>query len=68
MKRRKRVQIIKIRNEKEDIHSSQRKTNLNEMSSSTNQYPEHTPRVERSQDERVSDITQKLADEANKRI
>ena len=54
--------------EKEDIHSSQRKTNLNEMSSSTNQYPEHTPRVERSQDERVSDITQKLADEANKRI
>lgn len=50
------------------LYSNQRKTNLGEMSSSTNQYPTRTPKVERSQDERVSDITQKLADEANKRI
>ncbi len=49
-------------------YSDQRKTNLGEMSSSTNQYPERIPKVERSQDERVSDITQKLADEANRRI
>ena len=50
------------------LHSSQRKTDLGEMSSSSNQYPDRTPKVERSQDERVSDITQKLADEANRRI
>ena len=50
------------------LHSSQRKTNLDEMSSSTNQYPNRTPKIERSQDDRVSDITQKLADEANRRI
>ncbi len=50
------------------LHTNQRKTNLDEMSSSTHQYPDHTPKVERSQDERVSDITQKLADEANRRI
>ena len=50
------------------LHSSQRKTDLGEMSSSSNQYPNRTPKVERSQDERVSDITQKLADEANRRI
>lgn len=50
------------------LHTNQRKTNLDEMSSSTNQYPDHTPKVERSQDERVSDITQKMADEANRRI
>ena len=50
------------------LHSNQRRTNLDEMSSSTNQYPDHTQKVERSQDERVSDITQKLADEANRRI
>jgi hypothetical protein len=50
------------------LRNNQRKTNLDEMSSSTAQYPDRTPRVERSQDERVSDITQKLADEANRRI
>lgn len=50
------------------LRSNQRKTNLDEMSSSTAQYPDRTPRVERSQDERVNDITQKLADEANRRI
>lgn len=50
------------------LHTNQRKTNLDEMSSSTNQYPDRIPKVVRSQDERVSDITQKLADEANRRI
>lgn len=50
------------------LHTNQRKTNLDEMSSSTSHYPDRTPKVERSQDERVSDITQKLADEANRRI
>ena len=54
--------------ESNTLHSNQRKTNLDEMSSSTNQYPNRTPKVERSQDERVSEITQKLADEANRRI
>lgn len=54
--------------EKDSLHPSQRNTNLDEMSSSTNKYPERTPRVEHSQDERVRDITQKLADEANRRI
>ncbi|MBR5436910.1 MAG: AAA family ATPase [Muribaculaceae bacterium] len=53
---------------RDPLHSNQRKTNLDEMSSSSSQYPDRTPRVERSQDERVSDITQKLADEANRRI
>lgn len=62
-----------LTSEQEDSHdqllrNSQRKTNLDEMSSSTAQYPDRMPRVERSQDERVSDITQKLADEANRRI
>lgn len=53
---------------RDPLHSNQRKTNLDEMSSSSSQYPDRTPKVERSQDERVSDITQKLADEANRRI
>lgn len=53
---------------RDPLRTNQRKTNLDEMSSSSNQYPDRTPKVERSQDERVSDITQKLADEANKRI
>ena len=54
--------------ESSPLHSNQRKTDLGEMSSSSKQYQERTPRVEKSQDERVSDITQKLADEANRRI
>lgn len=48
--------------------SSQRKTNLDEMSSSTDAPKKKSPKVEKSKDERVSEITQKLADEANRRI
>lgn len=53
---------------RDPLRGNQRKTNLDEMSSSSSQYPDRTPKVERSQDERVSDITQKLADEANRLI
>lgn len=53
---------------RDPLRTNQRKTNLDEMSSSSSQYPDRTPKVERSQDERVNDITQKLADEANRRI
>lgn len=48
--------------------SSQRKTNLDEMSSSTEPPKKDSPKVDKSMDERVSEITQKLADEANKKI
>ena len=49
-------------------YDSQRQTNLDEMSSSTEGRSKSTPIVEKSMDERVSEITQKLADEANRRI
>ena len=52
----------------ESFFSSQRNTNLDEMSSSTDVPQKKTPKNERSMDERVSEITQKLTDEANKRI
>ena len=45
-----------------------RKTSLDDMSSSTKDYETKTPRVSKSTDERVNDITQKLADESNRRI
>lgn len=50
------------------LTSSQRKTNLDEMSSSTDTPKKNSPKVEKSMDERVSEITQKLADEANRKI
>ena len=48
--------------------STQRKTNLDEMSSSSELPKKNSTHVEKSMDERVSEITQKLADEANRRI
>ena len=63
-----RTEKSELAESRDPLHSNQRKTNLDEMSSSSSQYPDRTPKVERSQDERVSNITQKLADEANRRI
>ncbi len=50
------------------VNSKMRKTSLDDMSSSTKDYEIKTPRVSKSIDERVNDITQKFADEANRRI
>lgn len=49
-------------------HNKMRKTDLDEMSSSDKDYNHKKPHEERSKEEIVDDITQKLADEANKRI
>lgn len=45
-----------------------RNTSLDDMSSSEKDYNHGSKKVEKSTDERVQDITQKLADEANKKI
>ncbi len=58
-------------NEQEQFSGSRdkmRKTDLDEMSSSDKDYNKKSPHVERSTEEKVNDITQKLADEANRRI
>lgn len=49
-------------------HNKMRKTDLDEMSSSDKDYNHKTPHEERSTEDKVNDITQKLADEAKKRI
>lgn len=56
------------RDDEETSFGMQRQTNLEEMSSSTDVSERRSPKVEKSTDERVSEITQKLADEANRRI
>jgi len=50
------------------VSDKMRKTSLDDMSSSTKDYNSNSPHVSKSTDERVQDITQKLADEANRRI
>lgn len=51
-----------------DSRNKMRKTDLDEMSSSDKDYNHNMPHEERSKEDIVNDITQKLADEANKRI
>lgn len=50
------------------FHGQQRQTSLEEMSASTNSY--NTPKIRppKTTDERIDEINQKLADEANKKI
>lgn len=54
--------------EEESSFGRQRQTNLDEMSTSTDASQRKSAKVEKSTDELVNEITQKLADEANKRI
>lgn len=56
------------REEESAFHGKQRKTNLKEMSASKEEYSQPTVKPELTVDEKVNDVMQKLADEANKKI
>lgn len=57
-----------IQEQSSDSRNKMRETDLDEMSSSDKDYNHQNPREERSTEDKVNDIKQKLTDEANRKI